>query len=234
MKIIAKIVGIGVFLHGISISAAQWVIPPEAANRQGNSDTVAPFGQLFGSDYQVIIPAVNFPAVEAGTGFLISEVAFRLDEVNFQGAADTLERVRLSASTTTKTINQVSTDTRSNHGSDYSILFDASLRFEAPPPSQNPENFDFPIPLAQAFRYFPENGSLVFQIEKFGGSRLRPLLDAERFSGITIFGGMQSPKNIGPDIHLLMRITYATVPEPRTLSLIFLGALLIIGVNRKS
>jgi hypothetical protein len=206
------------------------VVPNTQATVEGNDNN---FGPFFNNSvrYQQVYSASQFPS---STGPLrITQIAFRPDgSVTDPSLIIRFDSVRIDLSTTSRTPSTLSTLFASNVGADDMTVFNSFVFVNAPVtgPPGGPKDFTVAFAL-NPFIYDPSAGDLLLDvraIESSGG--ISAPFDAELNSPFTAHVD-------APDISAASGSSFATglvtqfqftpVPEPSTLVLDSLGALLV-------
>ncbi len=162
-----------VFVILISITATAWptIVPNSNATTEGNSGDIIPFGNGTPFRYQQIYAASEFSTVNSSGG-LINGIAFRLDSNIFGPVIPLDYALRINLSTTSTSVDGLSTIFTNNLGPDTTLVFSSVLHVPAissscgNPPVLNcpPLPFVFKIPFTKPFFYNPNNGNLILDI----------------------------------------------------------------------
>ena len=204
------------------------VVPNTQTTVEGNDNN---FGPFFNNSvrYQQVYSASQFPS----TGPLrITQIAFRPDgSVTDPSLFIRFDSVRIDLSTTSSTPSTLSTVFASNVGADNTTVFNSGV-FETAPvtgPPGGPKGFTLTFALTP-FIYDPKAGDLLLDVRAFeSGGGISAALDAESNNPFTAHVD-------APDISaasgsafatgLVTQFEFTPVPEPSTLALYLLGALL--------
>lgn len=140
------------------------VVPPAFAASEANSSTVYPWGRPAGTEMRVLNlyegPMVGFTGRRRITG-----LAWRTNAgAAFPGRDFT---VRMSMSTSDKTVATLDTVFVNNHGPDLTVVFDGVLVAPATPADSDLGQFDVFCELQRPFEYDPALGSLVVDLQLF-------------------------------------------------------------------
>jgi hypothetical protein len=206
------------------------VVPNSLATVEGNDSN---FGPFFNNSvrYQQVYSASQFPSSEGP--LMITQIAFRPDgSVTDPSLIIRFDSVRIDLSTTSSTPSTLSTLFASNVGADDMTVFNSFVFANAPVtgPAGGPKDFTVTFAL-NPFIYDPSKGDLLLDvtaIESSGG--ISAPFDAETNSPFTAHVD-------APDISaasggafatgLVTQFQFTPVPEPSTLLLDSLGALLV-------
>jgi hypothetical protein len=229
------------FIIVLNSSAATQVLAPNletaegaAGQRLGNGANNAP------SRSQVIFEARLFNKF-TGPGS-ISEIQMRSDGAPGGGPFSTSVELEITMSTTQKAETTLSPIYGLNTGFDESIVFSRSrfLMSSSSSVSGGPNVFDINIPLSTPYVYDPSLGNLLVDIRAYDpGSS--PQLDAAyegSFSGPRdgiggVRGDVAVPSGGNGPIGFVMKLTFEPVPEPRTVTLLFVGTAAWFVARRK-
>jgi hypothetical protein len=230
MKIQGLFVASVLLLSAPFASADVIVVPNALATAEGNDDN---FGPFFNDSvrYQQVYSASQFPS--SGGPLRITQIAFRPDgSVTDSSLIIRFDSVRIDLSTTGRTPSTLSTDFASNLGADNTTVFNSFVFVNAPVtgPSGGPKDFTITFAL-NPFIYDPSAGDLLidFRAIEFGGGISAPF-DAE--SNSPFMAHVDAPSisaTTGSSFAdgLVTQFQFTPVPEPSTVVLYSLGALLM-------
>jgi hypothetical protein len=224
--------GLLLLLCGPLARADAIVVPNTVATAEGNDSN---FGPFFDNSvrYQQVYSASQFPS---STGPLrITQIAFRPDgSVTDPTLIILFDSVQIDLSTTSSTPGTLSTVFANNVGADDATVFNSFVFAHATVagPSGGPDDFTVTFDITP-FTYDPSAGNLLLDVRAFeSGGGISAPFDAESNSPFTahvdaasISATSGSPFAIG----LVTQFQFTAVPEPSTLMLGSLGALLVGG-----
>ena len=228
--------GLTVSLLGARAAYGDFIVVPNAqTTSEGNAFNLIPFSMGTGGQ-----PTTRYQQVYASAQFggelgIITQITFRPDAGVGAPFTGTISNAQINFSTTTRAPDALSTTFASNVGVDDMVVYGRSLTlfsaFTGPP--GGPKDFDILIDLQAPFFYDPSAGNLLLDIRLF--SRLTPtqFLDTQNTTGdltsrLRSNDGVDSPTGIADTLGLVTRFTVTTVPEPSTLLLTGLGALVLL------
>ena len=205
------------------------VVPNTLVTAEGNDSN---FGPFFNNSvrYQQVYSASQFPS--AGP-LMITQIAFRPDgSVTDSSLKIFFDSVRIDLSTTSSTPATLSTTFASNVGADDKTVFNSFVFTSAPVtgPTGGPKDFTITFAL-NPFVYNPSAGNLLLDVRAFeSGGGISAAFDAESNSAFTahvdapdVSAASGSPFATG----LVTQFQFTAVPEPSTVVLGSLGALLV-------
>ena len=228
------------------IHAATIVSPAFAANLEGTTNNLNPFGTDPGRSvrFQQVYNASEFSTL--GVSNFITQIAFRPDFNTFPVApyTITLANVQIRFSTTSKSASNLSTTFGDNIGSDEIIAFSGPLTLSTGfvGPAGGPKAFDLVINLTTPFLFTRTNGNLLMDVRNFNGSNFGAAFDATGGLGVsarvtTNFAGNvnSTVANQADSIALVTRfITSPAVPEPNVIGLAMIGSLGLLATSRRA
>ncbi|HEY7388923.1 MAG TPA: PEP-CTERM sorting domain-containing protein [Bryobacteraceae bacterium] len=204
------------------------VVPNAQATMEGNDNN---FGPFFDNSvrYQQVYSASQFP-----TGpVTITGIAFRPDgSVTDSSLIIRFDSVRFDLSTTSSTPGTLSTQFANNVGPDDSTVFNSFVFVHAPVtgPPGGPKDFTVTFALSP-FIYNPSAGNLLLDVRAFeSGGGISAPFDAESNSPFTAHVDAPSIGATTGSVFatgLVTEFQVTPVPEPSTLVLDLLSALLI-------
>jgi hypothetical protein len=206
-------------------SASDYIIigPTTEGNAYSDYPFRSPNGRL-----QQFYPSTAFsssvtPAIE------ILSIAFR---VNGQGGASLSEafnRLTVTLSTTTRSMDQMTTSYSQNAGADAVVVFDGPIVFNAPK-SSGPAPFDIRIPLQKGFIYDRTHGNLILDISQDRQTGGLGELDAQTGPYFLLYGTTSVDRG-GPLGELIpTEFGYTLVPEPPPAALFTPGLLFLAAI----
>ena len=206
------------------------VVPNTLATVEGNDNNLGPF---FNNSvrYQQVYSASQFPSSEGP--LRITQITFRPDgSVTDPSLIIRFDSVRIDLSTTSMTPSTLSTLFASNVGADDMTVFNSFVFADAPVtgPPGGPKDFTVTFAL-NPFIYDPSAGDLLLDVRAIeSGGGISAPFDADSSSLFTahvdapdISAASGSPFATG----LVTQFQFTPVPEPSTLMLDSLGALLV-------
>jgi hypothetical protein len=148
------------------------VVPNTLATNDGNSFNTAPSGPGSVREMQIYASS-QFGALSGPS--LLTQFAFRPDTT--PGPSGPREvSLRIFASTTSRSVNGMSTTLADNHGADKTLVYDGSLIWQTAnlPGPGNTRQFDIVFPLTTPFLYNRAAGNLLIEIQfTANGSSIR-------------------------------------------------------------
>jgi len=192
--------------------------------QSGNSSLGAPFATSTSSRLQQVYRNGAFPGIPPTSAFLIQGIYFRVDE-NATFFDEMLSSVQVNLSTTSRGPDGLSSIFSENIGSDETMVF-------GPGPlhlSGFAFNFSTGLMFDQPFLYNPNAGNLLLDIRNFNPSDASPL-DAFAVLGdsVSIVAGRANETSgltFTSGLATMFWVDIVPVPEPSTITLLFLGAL---------
>ena len=223
--------GLGALAQGVV------VVPNGFANVEGNSSTSDPFTSS-SFRLQMVIDASQF-AIPPGASGRINSISFRIDGASSGNVAYSFDGGSLTASTTTRAPDGLSSVFADNVGANPVTVFSGAVAFgNFRLAGANPQPFGSRILATTPFWYQPSQGNLLIDIAGAGGFTIFPgALDAQLASGDSVsrvfatsdlseFGTVDT-------LGLVTRFDLTIVPEPSTCALAVLGLLLGAALWRK-
>jgi hypothetical protein len=218
-----------------SATADTIVVPNTVAAVEGNDSN---FGPFFDNSvrYQQVYSASQFPSLTAP--LKITGISFRPDgSVSDPSLTLIFDSVQIDLSTTSATPATLSTTFGDNVGADDRTVFDSFVFMHAPVtgPAGGPKDFTVSFSITP-FIYDPAAGNLLMDVRAFESSGgISGFLDAESGSPFTAHVDAPSLGAASGDFFgtgLVTQFQFTAVPEPSTMVLCLLGALLV-GVGIK-
>ena len=210
------------------------VVPNTLTTVEGNDNN---FGPFFNNSvrYQQVYSASQFPS---STGpLMITQIAFRPDgSVTDPSLIIRFDSVRIDLSTTSRTPSTLSTLFASNVGTDDITVYNSFVFVNAlvTGPPGGPKDFTVAFNL-NPFIYDPSAGNLLLDVRAFeSGGEISAPFDAQSNSPFTAHVDAPNISAASGSFFadgLVTQFQFTPVPEPSTLLLISLGALLV-GVAR--
>jgi hypothetical protein len=209
------------------------VVPNAQAAAEGNDQN---FGPFFNNSvrYQQVYSASQFPS--SAVPLEITGISFRPDGA-VAGASLILffDSVQIDLSTTSATPGALDTVFANNVGADDKTVFNSFVFMHAPITGAGPKDFTVNFSITP-FIYDPTAGNLLMDVRAFeSGGGISDFLDAE--SGSPFTSHLDAP-SIGATSGdpfgsgLVTQFQFTAVPEPSTLVLFLLGAMLIsLGIR---
>jgi hypothetical protein len=210
------------------------VVPGAQTGVEGNDSNFGPFFDT-SVRYQQVYSAAQFPSPGP---LMITQIAFRPDgSVTDPALIIRFDSVRIDLSTTSSTPSTLSTVFASNVGANNQTVFNSFEFVNAPVtgPPGGPKNFTVTFALTP-FIYDPSAGNLLLDFRAFetGGGISAPF-DAQSGSPFTAHvdaSGMSSTSGSYFANGLVTQFEFTAVPEPSTLALGALGAM-VVGIGAR-
>jgi hypothetical protein len=231
------ILAFGAALVGGEAGADSVVVPNAQTTVEGNDSNLGPFFDT-SVRYQQVYSASQFPSA---TGpLMITQIAFRPDgSVTDPNLFISFNSVRIDLSTTSSTPGTLSTTFANNVGADNATVFDGFVFINTPitGPAGGPKDFIVTFDLTSPFIYDPTAGNLLLDVRanESGGGISAPL-DAESNSPFTAHVDASGSSSTSGNVFatgLVTQFQFAPVPEPSSLTLGSLGALIGLGAWRR-
>jgi hypothetical protein len=162
------------------IRAADVVAPNALLSQQGDTGNLLPILSPSPIRYQQVFDHSQFATFAAG-GEYITQIAFRVHSPGIAFTAS-ISSLQVNLSTTTKTVDALSSSFASNVGADDTVVFpQASVQFSTSVagPIDGPQAFDLVITLPTPFHYDPAQGNLLVDIRNASGASHDPANDQE-------------------------------------------------------
>jgi hypothetical protein len=175
-------------LAGAELHADTVVVPSARKTTEGNAENYFPWDLgdlgLHSQRYQQVYAASEFTSF--GGPIRITEIAFRPDAYYGNAFQTTLPGVEIHLSTTSKSVDGLSTTFASNIGADETLVFSGTLQLSSSftGPVDGPMAFDVKIVLTTPFVYDPSAGNLLLDVRNLMGGTTS-ILDAEMRLGDT-------------------------------------------------
>ena len=215
------------------------VVPSTLATVEGNDNNLGPF---FNNSvrYQQVYSASQFPS--SSGPLMITQIAFRPDgSLTDPSLILIFNSVRIDLSTTSSTPSTLSTTFANNVGPDNMTVFDSFVFVNAPVtgPSGGPKGFTVTFPISP-FIYNPSAGNLLLDVRAIeSGGGISAPFDAQSNSPFTAHVdapsiSATSGSSFADGLVTQFQFQVTPVPEPSTLVLASLAALLLIVSARWS
>jgi hypothetical protein len=149
----------------VALRGQEIVVPTALAEQDGNTQSTTPGDDnQSGIRIQWMFDSSQFPAL-AGPAYLTG-FASRPDRTPGASGPKTIT-VRVSASTTTRSLAQMSTRFSENVGANSTLVFDGTLALSSEnlPGPGNTRQFDYAYPFTTPFLYDPAAGNLVVELQ---------------------------------------------------------------------
>jgi hypothetical protein len=162
------------------IRAADVVAPNALRVQQGDTGNLLPILSPNPIRYQQVFDRSQFATFAAG-GEYITQIAFRVHSPGIAFTAS-ISSLQVNLSTTTKTVDALSSSFATNVGSDDTVVFPpASVQFSTSVagPIDGPQAFDLVITFPTPFHYDPAQGNLLVDIRNASGATHDPANDQE-------------------------------------------------------
>lgn len=220
------------------------VSPNPAANVEGNLDSNLPFSTAaysFPSQrYQQVYGSAEFASVSGPQ--LITGIAFRPDGSTGNAFTEQLNSIQINLSTTLAQPDNLSAFFANNVGIDDTLVHSGPMVLSSAftGPMGGPKDFDITINFTTPFLYDSSLGNLLLDVRAFSGSSIRPfdaiLSASDNVSRVMTFinQNANSPSgNIVDTVGLATRFSLVAIPEPSTIVLTALGALIVAPLRRR-
>ena len=162
------------------IRAADVVVPNALLAQQGDTGNLLPILSPNPIRYQQVFDHSQFAMFAAG-GEYITQIAFRVHSPGIPFTAS-ISSLQVNLSTTTKTVDGLSSTFATNVGADDTVVFpQASVQFSTSVagPIDGPQAFDLVITFPTPFHYDPAQGNLLVDIRNASGATHDPANDQE-------------------------------------------------------
>ncbi len=159
------------------IDAQIIVVPNTLATNDGNTSITSPTGGPTSVREMKIFDASQFGAL-SGPSFL-TQFAYRPDTIPGPSGPRSLT-LQIYASTTSRSVAEISTTFAENLGADNTLVFSGTLNLTTQnlPGPGNTRQFDYVFPFSTPFLYDPAAGNLLLDVQ-FSGNGLAFSLDTE-------------------------------------------------------
>jgi len=176
---------------GMALRGQEIIVPNALAEQDGNTQTTTP-----GEDDQegvrimYMSDASQFQAL-SGPAYLTG-FAYRPDRTPGPSGPKTIT-VRVYASTTTRSLAEMSTRFSENIGADNTLVFDGTLTLSSAnqPGPGNTGQFDYASPFTSPFLYDPAAGNLVVELEILQGTG--PAIRFDAVTGSPVVRNLSAP-----------------------------------------
>ena len=206
----------------IELHAAVVVVPNSLATNDGNGTSTSTEGPASVRWLQ-IYDASQFGALSEPS--VLTQFAYRPDTIVGESGPRSLT-LQIYASTTSRSVADLSTTFAENLGANNTLVFDGTLILATGnlPGPGNTRQFDYVFPFATPFLYDPAAGNLVldFQIVANGSAVTFDTVSGDSATGrVFAFGSSTATTGDFRDSHVT-QFTFA--PEPSSVALLALGA----------
>lgn len=173
-----------------------------------------PFGSMAGyPEYQQVFAASDFSSVTIGGVVAIDDLEFYADD---EGGVPNTGVIKVTLSTTSKSVNGLSTNLSQNFSATKTVVYDAKLSAV--------DNGVLTVALLTPFSYDPADGNLLIDIDEKAPYTGGPGFE---FNGASdgdfsrAYSGMTIP--VSNNSGLVTGFTVVSVPEPSTWAMMVLG-----------
>jgi len=212
-------------------ASAQFVVPGNLANVEGNSSMAEPFNSTT-FRFQQVFDASQFAFVGGATA-RIDSISFRIDGASTNNVILFFGGGSAVLSTTQKSPDALSATFADNPGPDAVTIWSGAFSFGGDPVPGGP-----PYPLIETFQgttpffYVPSRGNLLLDIAAAGGRAFLPgSLDAQLTVGDSVSRVFSvdgnSSSGVSDSLGLITSFEITVIPEPRDLTLWLSGAIII-------
>ena len=227
-----------------AMHAGTIIVPIAEDGTEGNANNTLPFDiagfALSSERYQQIYAPLAFPAGP----ILITGIDFRPDAGLGSAFSATLPSIQIDLSTTSATVDALSTTFANNVGADDTVVFamgPLSLSSADIGPAGGPKDFDIHIVFTTPFLYNRANGSLLLDVRNFGGGTTG-IFDAEgsltqdAISRVFTSGNqtVSSTTGTADSLGLVTQFDFVSAtPEPATGILAVVGLLAVAALKSR-
>jgi len=211
-----------VYCVTVGLYAAVIVVPNSLATNDGNGTSTSNPGAASVRWLQ-IHDASQFQALSGPS--LLTQFAYRPDTVVGESGPRTLT-LRIYASTTSRSVAELSTTFADNLGANNTLVFDGTVIVTTAnlPGPGNTRQFDYVFPFTTPFLYDPAAGNLVLdlQIVSSGSALTFDTVSGDSAIGRVFSSGSSTATTGDLRASHVTQLTFA--PEPTTVALLGLGA----------
>jgi hypothetical protein len=205
-------------------------LPSGAESVEGNSNSFIPFDISSFYVRNIRIQQVYGAAAfnDFGAELHIESIAFRRNETSgIDGFDSIFPDVRISLSTTSRSVDGLADAFIDNLGPDEVVVHDGPLRLTSAAGIMAPNPFDIVVPLQQIFVYRPAEGNLLMDVINLGGG-FTAVFDAVEsseddvsllFSDISLTNPAFASTGRHSTNGLVTKFAFEAIPEPTSLAL---------------
>lgn len=230
MKHVFSVFGIIALVVTAQVASGSVIVPSANTSTAGTTDNRFPFLVAAGMRYQQVYASSQFSGPVT-----IDEIDFRNGIFVDEAFTSTISNIQISLSTTSTSVDGLSSTFASNTGADNTLVYSGSLTLSSTNAAGpgNTHVFDIAIHLQTPFTYNPANGNLLLDVDNLSGANAAINLDF--FDAVNTAGdpvsrvwGTEGQPNATTGtvdtIGLITRFdTVAAVPEPGTILFAGLG-----------